>query len=162
MERQPPGHATISSFSDERLSEAIEGLFYQFVNKLYEIGEVKYKNLFVDGTKTEAYANKYTFVRKELFETVRNGKYKPSPVHRAEIPKNDGGVRKLRYGGKSANCAFSVFPNGKTVDFSRQCQRNRGFPRSYPCAFSAGASMFRPLQKSPFRPRRRLRQPLSR
>ena len=44
-----PSHATISRFQDERLSEVMEGLFYQFVEKLYEIGEVKFKNLFVDG-----------------------------------------------------------------------------------------------------------------
>ena len=63
-----PSHATISRFEDEKLSEAIEGLFYQFVNKLCELGEVKYKNLFVDGTKIEAYANKYTFVWKSAVE----------------------------------------------------------------------------------------------
>ncbi len=63
-----PSHATISRFQDERLSEAIEGLFYQFVEKLYEMGEVKFKNLFVDGTKIEAYANKYTFVWKKAVE----------------------------------------------------------------------------------------------
>ena len=63
-----PSHATISRFQDERLTEAIEGLFYQFVEKLYEMGEVKFKNLFVDGTKIEAYANKYTFVWKKTVE----------------------------------------------------------------------------------------------
>ena len=63
-----PSHATISRFEDERLSEAIEGLFYQFVEKLYEMGEVKFRNLFVDGTKIEAYANKYTFVWKKVVE----------------------------------------------------------------------------------------------
>ena len=31
----------------------------------------------------------------ELLEKIRNGKYKPSPVRRVEIPKNNGGVRKL-------------------------------------------------------------------
>lgn len=31
----------------------------------------------------------------ELLESIRNGKYKPSPVRRKEIPKPDGGVRKL-------------------------------------------------------------------
>ena len=63
-----PSVATIKRFQSEKLSEAIEGLFYQFVNKLYEMGEVKYKNLFVDGTKIEAYANKYTFVWKSAVE----------------------------------------------------------------------------------------------
>ncbi len=63
-----PSVATIKRFQSEKLSEAIEGLFYQFVNKLYEIGEIKFKNLFVDGTKIEAYANKYTFVWKSAVE----------------------------------------------------------------------------------------------
>ena len=63
-----PSHATISRFQDERLSDAMEGLFYQFVEKLYEMGEIKFKNLFVDGTKIEAYANKYTFVWKKAVE----------------------------------------------------------------------------------------------
>ena len=63
-----PSHATITRFQDERLSEVMEGLFYQFVEKLYEMGEVKFKNLFVDGTKIEAYANKYTFVWKKAVE----------------------------------------------------------------------------------------------
>lgn len=31
----------------------------------------------------------------EFLESIRNGKYKPSPVRRKEIPKPDGGVRKL-------------------------------------------------------------------
>ena len=33
--------------------------------------------------------------REELVESIRNGKYKPQPVRRKEIPKADGGVRKL-------------------------------------------------------------------
>ena len=33
--------------------------------------------------------------RDELLESIRQGKYKPQPVRRKEIPKPDGGVRKL-------------------------------------------------------------------
>ena len=33
--------------------------------------------------------------RKELLESIRGGWYKPNPVRRKEIPKPDGGVRKL-------------------------------------------------------------------
>ena len=32
---------------------------------------------------------------KELTDSIRQGKYKPDPVRRKEIPKPDGGVRKL-------------------------------------------------------------------
>ena len=33
--------------------------------------------------------------REELLDQIRSGKYKPQPVRRKEIPKPDGGVRKL-------------------------------------------------------------------
>ena len=46
-----PDHTTINRFRKERLGEAMEGLFYQFIKKLYELGEVKYENVFQDGTK---------------------------------------------------------------------------------------------------------------
>ena len=63
-----PSDSTITRFMRGHLAEVIEDLFYQFVAKLCEIGEVKFRNLFVDGTKIEAYANKYTFVWKKAVE----------------------------------------------------------------------------------------------
>lgn len=63
-----PSDSMLTRFTRGHLGEAIEGLFYQFVEKLYEMGEVKFRNLFVDGTKIEAYANKYTFVWKKAVE----------------------------------------------------------------------------------------------
>ena len=63
-----PDHTTISRFQNERLTEVIEDLFYQLVMKLYELKEVKFKNIFVDGTKIEANANRYTFVWRKAIE----------------------------------------------------------------------------------------------
>ena len=63
-----PDHSTINRFRKERLGVAMEGLFYQFVQKLCELGEVKYENIFQDGTKIEANANRYTFVWKKAVE----------------------------------------------------------------------------------------------
>jgi transposase len=64
----PPSHSTINRFRKDRLGEIIESLFYQFVQKLCELGEVKYENVFLDGTKIEANANRYTFVWKKAIE----------------------------------------------------------------------------------------------
>ena len=47
---------------------AIEDLFYQLVAKLGEMNEIAYGNLFIDGTKIEANANRYTFVWKKSTE----------------------------------------------------------------------------------------------
>ena len=57
-----PDHSTIARFQNERLTGVIEELFYQLTEKLYEMGELTYQTLFVDGTKIEANANRYTFV----------------------------------------------------------------------------------------------------
>ena len=64
--QKAPDHNTIARFRNARLSEGIaEGLFNQLVVKLSELGEIQYENIFIDGTKIEAYANKYTFVWKK-------------------------------------------------------------------------------------------------
>jgi transposase len=63
-----PDHTTISRFRDERLIEHMEDLFYQFVEILFRADEIKFKNVFIDGTKIEAYANRYTFVWKKSVE----------------------------------------------------------------------------------------------
>ena len=60
-----PDHYALNRFRSKQLTDAIDDLFYQLVKKLAEIGEIKYEHLFVDGTKLEANANKYTFVWKK-------------------------------------------------------------------------------------------------
>ena len=57
-----PDDDALNRFRAKRLSEAAEDLFYQLVKKLRELDEITYEHLFVDGTKLEANANKYTFV----------------------------------------------------------------------------------------------------
>ena len=60
-----PNYHEISRFRRERLSVCAEELFYQLVKKLRVMDEIKYEHLFVDGTKIEANANKYSFVWKK-------------------------------------------------------------------------------------------------
>ena len=49
----------------------------------------------VDGMTIEAALPWLKEHNYELTERIRKGKYTPSPVRRVEIPKPDGGVRKL-------------------------------------------------------------------
>ena len=60
-----PDHNTIARFRTGRLEPILDDLFNQFIIKLYENNELELKNLFIDGTKIEANANKYTFVWKK-------------------------------------------------------------------------------------------------
>ena len=64
-DEKAPDHSTISRFRSGILMEACEDLFYQLIKKLREKGEVSGETVFIDGTKIEASANKYTFVWKK-------------------------------------------------------------------------------------------------
>ena len=68
----PPKYSTICRFRKDRLKDCMEDLFYQFVKKLGKLKEIKYKNIFIDGTKIEANANKYTFVWKKSIVKYEN------------------------------------------------------------------------------------------
>lgn len=60
--RKAPDHSTFGRFRQKYLSNVAEDLFYQLVIRLNEVGEINYNHVFIDGTKIEANANKYTFV----------------------------------------------------------------------------------------------------
>ena len=64
-DEKAPNHSEIARFRSKRLPECAEDLFYQVIQMLGELGEIKYEHLFVDGTKIEANANKYSFVWKK-------------------------------------------------------------------------------------------------
>ena len=59
-----PDHSTISRFR-QKMGSQIELVFYAVIKYLLGIGEISGENLFIDGTKIEANANRYTFVWKK-------------------------------------------------------------------------------------------------
>lgn len=63
-----PDHSTFARFRTGRCREAVEDLFYQFVRKLEEVGETDHKTVFIDGTKLESRAGRYSFVWRKNVE----------------------------------------------------------------------------------------------
>lgn len=63
--QKAPDHSTIARFRTGFLLEACEDLFYQMVRRLKDAAELSVETVFIDGTKLEACANKYTFVWKK-------------------------------------------------------------------------------------------------
>ncbi len=63
--QKAPDHSTIARFCTGFLAGACENLFYQMVKRLSQAGKLSKKMVFLDGTKLEACANKYTFVWKK-------------------------------------------------------------------------------------------------
>lgn len=57
-----PDHNTINRFRGQRLQKTLQPIFSQVVLLLCEEGLLSIKDLYTDGTKIEANANRYTFV----------------------------------------------------------------------------------------------------
>lgn len=59
---QKPDHNTINNFRSQRMKKIIRKLFTEIVLLLNQAGQLSIKDIYTDGTKLEANANKYTFV----------------------------------------------------------------------------------------------------
>ncbi len=60
-----PDHATIARFISLHLSACSKDLLSEVTSQLFDLGEISGKTVFIDGTKIESRANKYTFVWKK-------------------------------------------------------------------------------------------------
>ena len=66
LEGKPvPDHATFARFRSIHFAPCAKRILAEMSNLLYELGEISGETIFIDGTKIEACANKYTFVWKK-------------------------------------------------------------------------------------------------
>ena len=63
--KSAPDHATIARFRSLHFGQVADKYLAMTVNYLMDLGEISGKEIFIDGTKIEANANKYTFVWKK-------------------------------------------------------------------------------------------------
>jgi transposase len=64
-----PDHNTINRFRSDRLKDVLQQIFTQVVQLLVGEGLLNIKELYVDGTRIEANANRYTFVWGKAIKT---------------------------------------------------------------------------------------------
>lgn len=63
-----PDHSTIARFKSIHFAQVSEDIMAQFTNYLGDNNEISKDTLFIDGTKIESVANRYTFVWKKAIE----------------------------------------------------------------------------------------------
>lgn len=63
-----PDFRTINKFRGQRLKGNIDEIFKQVVLLLHDKGIISLKEVFIDGTKIESFANRYTFIWKKNVE----------------------------------------------------------------------------------------------
>jgi transposase len=66
-----PDHNTVNRFRSERLKGILKQVFGRVVELLAEEGMVDLKEIYIDGTKIEANANKYTFIWGKAIKTSK-------------------------------------------------------------------------------------------
>lgn len=69
-----PDHNTINRFRSQRLKDHIHFIFKQVIILLVELGHLSLDIVYIDGSKLESKANRYTFVWRK---TVENNKLRP-------------------------------------------------------------------------------------
>ena len=100
---RPPDHNTIARFRKEHLPYAVEDLLDQMVELLMQNGDISFERsaLFIDGTKIEANANRYSFVWKSA---VTKRQRKLGEKIAEELPK----LLKVSGTGIHAPCIITV------------------------------------------------------
>ncbi|HML33732.1 IS1182 family transposase [Sporomusa sphaeroides] len=92
-----PDHATLARFRSERLTDVIDDLFTQLVRQLADAGELSLSSVFIDGTKLEANANRYSFVWKK---STQKHEQKLQEKMKGELPALAAGFGLRFYAGE--------------------------------------------------------------
>ena len=71
MDRETPSYRTFGYFINEILNDSIEEIFSDINHKIFKEEKVDLQHLYIDGTKFEANANKYSWVWKKATERSR-------------------------------------------------------------------------------------------
>lgn len=69
--KSTPDFRTINDFRSKRLKGCIHSLFTQIVLMLVELGYISLEKQYIDGTKMESVANRYTFVWRKSVEKYK-------------------------------------------------------------------------------------------
>ncbi len=71
MDRQTPSYRTFGYFINDVLQDSIEQIFYDINQSIFKEEHVDLQHIYIDGSKFEANANKYTWVWKKATEKSR-------------------------------------------------------------------------------------------
>ena len=85
MNYETPSYHTFSNFINEELEESAEAIFLAVMNHIREKDQVDMEHVYIDGSKFEANANKYTWVWKKATEKSRYRLYRKITDHLNEM-----------------------------------------------------------------------------
>lgn len=87
QENPAPSHMTVDNFMNNCLTESIENIFSEINVYIFDVENVDLEHIYIDGTKLEANANKYSWVWKKSSIKNRNKTFDKISVLLEEINK---------------------------------------------------------------------------
>jgi transposase len=121
--KQYPSYCTINRFRSEHIKNCVNRLFVQVVGILVEMGQVSLEVQYVDGTKIESVANKYTFVWRK---TTESNKKKLEEKIRNILSQIDEGIAQDKHGeAETAASPIDSATLGKLIDKVNQENSHR-------------------------------------
>ena len=88
MNYETPSYRTFGNFITKEIAENIEDIFQAVMNYIKKEEQIDLQHLYIDGSKFEANANKYTWVWKNGIEKYKNNLFKNITSLLEEINKN--------------------------------------------------------------------------
>ena len=95
---EAPTHMTVSNFINDYLIDDIQDIFNDINKVIFETESVDLNHVYIDGTKIEANANKYTWVWKKACITSRNRVFMYLTQLITEINQNDLMLQNIEIG----------------------------------------------------------------
>lgn len=111
---QRPSFSTVNRFRSEHIKDCVNHLFVQVVQVLVEMGQVSLDVQYVDGTKIESVANKYTFVWRKSTES--NKKKLEGKIRNILSQIDEGIAQDKMVEGEPADLPIDSVALGKFID----------------------------------------------
>lgn len=103
---EPVSHSTVNRFRTERVRPVFEEVFTEVVALLAEAGHITLEAYFLDGTKIEANANRYSFTWRKTVEGSRARLQERVRAHLAAIDEMEGAGEPLAPAEPSVSCTL--------------------------------------------------------
>ena len=122
----PLDHNTINRFRSERIRPVFEDIFSEVVAVLAEAGYVTLDTYFLDGTKIEANANKFTFVWKNSTDRYQDALRRKVHAHLEAIDEMNGEEEALAPGDPSEVDADAIRGAADRINARLKAKREAG------------------------------------
>lgn len=123
---RPLSHSTVNRFRSERIRPVFEEVFSEVVSVLAEAGHITLDTCFLDGTKIEANANRYSFVRKKSTDRYQAALRERAHAHLRAVDELEEEEERLAPAEPEEVDSAAIAEAARRIDERLAAKRERG------------------------------------